>query len=206
MSFNFRCRAMSHFFLLCVLLVSMVLPSGACLAEAQGEEPSVVFSEIGFGGGYVAGELRASGEDFHVIPFYLRAGYDISRLVGLSGESSSLQLSFDPFVNYIDARDSGVEAGLTVFFRYFVPVSRGLQLFAEVGSGPMYLSVETDEQGEAGFNFLSQFGLGGRTMLSRRVAFDLSYRYRHLSHGGLRDSPNLGLDTFGLFGGLSLLF
>ncbi|MCW8797449.1 MAG: acyloxyacyl hydrolase, partial [Prosthecochloris sp.] len=71
---------------------------------------------------------------------------------------------------------------------------------------PMYLSIETDEQRNPGFNFLNQFGLGMQYKISEKLALNAAYRYRHLSHGGLRDNRNLGMDSFGVVGGISFLY
>jgi len=175
--------------------------------DAMGpERSSFRLNEIGIGGGYASGRLIVSKDDFDVYPLYVRIGFDMSGAVGLSGSTSTLQLSFDPFVNAINAHESGIETGVTVFLRYFYPVSHDLSLFGEIGSGPMYLSIETDEQRNPGFNFLNQFGLGMQYKISEKLALNAAYRYRHLSHGGLRDNRNLGMDSFGVVGGISFLY
>jgi len=188
-----------------VLLMPIAAFPSPLAASEPGNSPNVVLDEVGFGFGYASGELTISKDFFQIYPVYFRLGFDISRAVGLHGHDDRLQFSLDPFINPIDAGQSGYEAGLTVFLRYFRSLSQRTDLFAELGSGPMYLSISTSEQGDPGFNFLNQVGLGARYLISDRVAWMVSCRYRHLSHGGLRESRNLGLDSFGVVSGLSLL-
>lgn len=90
-------------------LVSFFLFVLLCLPSWLYAAGRVHLSELGISTGYASGEHRPEGGDFHVTSFALRAGFDLG----------SLQCSFDPFVNAIDADESGVEAGLTVFLRYF---------------------------------------------------------------------------------------
>ncbi|ANT65956.1 acyloxyacyl hydrolase [Prosthecochloris sp. CIB 2401] len=175
-------------------IVSFFLFVLLCLPSWLYAAGRVHLSELGISTGYASGEHRPEGGDFHVTSFAFRAGFDLG----------GLQCSFDPFVNAIDADESGVEAGLTVFLRYFERLGGKVSVFGEIGSGPMYLGIDTREQGDAGFNFLNLFGAGFRYHISHSLSLDLAGRYRHLSHAGLRDNDNLGMDSWGFSTGIYL--
>lgn len=177
-------------------VVSLFLVLFLCFPSQLFAIGNISLSELGITTGYASGEHRPEGGEFHVTSFALRAGFDLG----------GLQCSFDPFVNAIDTDESGIEAGLTVFLRYFERLGGKVSVFGEIGSGPMYLGIDTLEQGDAGFNFLNLFGAGLRYHLSPSIAFDLAGRFRHLSHAGLRDNENLGLNSWGVSTGVYLLY
>lgn len=193
--------------LACVFSISGLFFAGTLPAEpvTDDDKKSFRLNELGIGGGYAGGWLKYSKRHYDAYLLSLRFGYDVSRLVGLSGNSTSLQLSFDPFVNVVDANETGVAAGVTVFARYFLPVVKDFKLFGEIGSGPVYLSIFTEEQEDPNFSFLSQFGLGAQLKLSEQIAVSVAARKRHLSNAGLRD-PNHGINTEGVFTGISFLY
>lgn len=159
----------------------------------------VRFNELAFGTGYVWGELKGD-DSIEIIPFSVRVGFDINKLVGIRG-SNTLQLSVEPFVNTIVVPEGGIEAGLNVGFRYKAPMKDGVSFFGEVSSGPAYFSIDTVEQGDYEFNFLSQFGAGLEFALTEKVALDVGYRFRHLSNAGF-SQPNNGINTNALIAGI----
>ncbi len=187
-----------------LLLVSAFSAEEAFSADGDAvAQPKIVFNELGVGGGYAWGSLKES-DDIEVVPFYIRAGFDISRLVGMKGPNT-FQFSFEPFYNRITGPEDGEETGLTMFFRYAVPVGSKTSLFGEIGSGPMYFSLDTVEQGESGFNFLNQFGVGLRQEVGDGIAFSAGYRFRHMSNAGT-DTPNRGINSNAFVAGISLLY
>ncbi|WP_294345227.1 acyloxyacyl hydrolase [Prosthecochloris sp.] len=161
------------------------------------------FSELSFSSGYARGELRRD-DDLEVIPFSVRVGFDISDFVGLSGPGA-LQLGIEPFVNTIVAPEDGVEIGLNVGFRYITPLTDEISFYGEIGSGPAYFSIDTVEQGDDGFNFLSQIGAGFQFELAHNLAFNAGYRFRHLSNAGFSD-PNDGINTNAFITGISISY
>ena len=163
----------------------------------------VSFSDLTFSSGYAWGELEGS-EDIQIIPFSVRFGFDINELLGISGPGS-LQVGIEPFVNTIIEPEGGVEAGLNVGLRYMTPLTDGVAIFGEISSGPAYFSIDTVEQGDYGFSFISQFGAGLQFELTHNVAFNAGYRYRHLSNAGLSE-PNAGINTNELITGISFSY
>ncbi|NTU92392.1 MAG: acyloxyacyl hydrolase [Chlorobiaceae bacterium] len=161
---------------------------------AESDRRSIRLDEFGVGSGYAWGGMVRTGESLEVVPAYVRVGFDINPLFGMQESASTLQLAFEPFVNTIIEPDEGVEAGLNVFIRYLHPLTSSVKLVAEMGSGPVYLSIDTREQGDAGLNFLNQFGLGAQVALGERSALTMGYRFRHLSNASI-SSPNRGINS-----------
>ena len=78
--------------------------------------------------------------------------------------------------------------------------------FGEGGSGPVYLSIPTPEQGNPGFNFLDQVGVGIDYHLTENLGFGVRYRLAHISDAGIRDIPNHGINSNTLMLSFSLNF
>jgi len=167
------------------------------------QDQSVRSNYLIFSTGYVRGELKGN-EDLEIIPFSVRVGLDINNFAGIHGESS-LQLGIEPFINTIIAPDRGIEAGINIGLRYLTPVADGVSVFGEISSGPAYFGIDTVEQGDAGFNFLSQFGAGLQVDLTRNMAFNTAYRFRHLSNAGI-SQPNSGINTNAIIAGFSFSY
>ena len=171
---------------------------GAAATEQRSQR--VRFNELTFSSGYGWGELKGN-DNLEIIPFSVRFGFDINALVGVRGPAE-LQFGVEPFLNTIVAPEEGVEAGFNVGFRYIAPVTDGVSIFGEISSGPAYLSIDTVEQGDGGFNFISQFGAGLQFELTRNVALNAGYRFRHLSNAGFSE-PNSGINSDVLLAGIS---
>ncbi|NTU58601.1 MAG: acyloxyacyl hydrolase [Chlorobiaceae bacterium] len=174
-------------------------PSGT-----NGKPEGVHFDEFAVGTGYAWGHLKHSRASFEAVPVYARFGFDINSVLGMKGRKGTLQFALEPFFNPVTKPDSGVETGLNVFFRYKHPVSPSVKLVSEIGTGPMYLSNDTREQGSGGFNFLNQFGLGAQVAVSGTSAMTMGYRFRHLSNAGT-SQPNMGINSNALVISYSLL-
>lgn len=194
----------SRFLLRMLVTASMFSPVSLMAAQNQqvsdpivvpvNSKPSVYLEEIGVGSGYAWSHMKRSHASFSAIPAYVRLGFNMNSLVGMQGSSSTLQLGLEPFVNTITEPKTGIETGLDVFIRYLHPITSSAKLVAEVGSGPMYLSIDTREQGDAGFNFMNQFGLGTQFRLGDDSALTVGYRFRHVSNAGT-SQPNSGINS-----------
>ena len=163
----------------------------------------VRFNDLTISSGYAWGELKRN-EDLSIIPFSARVGFDINELVGMRGPSS-LQFAIEPFVNTIIEPEDGVEVGLNVGLRYMTPLTDGISIFGEISSGPAYFSIDTVEQGDDGFNFISQFGAGLQFELKHDIALNAGYRFRHMSNAGFSD-PNDGINTNAIITGISFIY
>jgi len=93
----------------------------------------------------------------------------------------------------------GSPIGAQVNFVHF----RHIEPFLTSGGGFLYFNHRMFRQTR--FNFTAQLGGGVQFFTSdRRTAFDLGYKYHHISNANLGDS-NPGLDSHMLFVGVSLL-
>jgi opacity protein-like surface antigen len=165
----------------------------------------VHLDEIAIGSGYAWGHMKFTESDFKAVPAYLRFGFDMNSAFGMKNSKGTLQLALEPFCNPVSKPASGVETGLNVFFRYLHPLAHSVKLVSEIGSGPMYLSIDSEEQGKAGFNFLNQFGLGAQVAVSGNSAITCGYRFRHLSNAGT-SQPNRGINSNAVVLSCSLLY
>lgn len=195
------------FLLLSGLFVSVSAVTDLRAASMESSRKSGVYlSEIGIGSGYAWGKMLRETRDLAVYPVFARIGFTINSLVGMEGSKSTLLLAVEPFVNSITEPVSGVETGCGVGLRYLHPISRPLDLFMEGSASPMFLSIRSVEQGRAGFNFLLQSGLGLQYKVTEGTAVFAGYRFRHISHGGLADRPNIGINSNALVAGISWLY
>jgi len=179
--------------------------SRSFIHDDTGHQDEIHLHEVGIGGGYGFGDLKSNQGDFEVFPIFLHFGFDINPLVGLEDHEGTLEFALEPFVNPV-SDPSGFEAGLDLFLRYSYPVFNHVSLYAEAGAGPMYFAVDTIEQGDKGFNFLDQFGGGLKYYFAKDKAFNLGYRWRHVSNAGLGNDPNTGINAHSFIVGLSSFY
>jgi hypothetical protein len=197
-----------------IILVSLLILLSASkgFAESPTQPSSLVatrFStnEIAFTTGYGYSLRRKAFEErnFSVYPFAVRYGWNLNRPLGLSGASSALYVTVEPFINMIVGKEHGREVGCGVSVRYRRAVSQHAELFAEGSVAPMVLTINTPEQGDSGFNFLDQLGVGLQHEVGQRTQLFVGYRFRHISHAGLIDRSNGGINSHGVMIGISLI-
>ncbi len=193
-------------FVLLVLFSSAVFDDVNAASLESGKKPGVYLNEIGVGSGYAWGSLKREPVHLTVYPAFVRIGFNMNSLVGMEDHQSTLQLVFEPFLNSMTDPKTGVETGCSIGLRYLHPLSVSVALFTEASFAPMFLSIKSVEQGDAGFNFLDQLGAGLQYKVSERTAIFGGYRFRHISHAGLADRPNGGINSNALVAGFSWLY
>jgi lipid A 3-O-deacylase len=197
--------------LLCWLSLASDLGAGQDPSKADRAAPAssmpagIHLEEVSIGGGYARGSLKGAGP-LVVDPGFIRFGFDVGEWIKLNGPANTLQLAFEPFANRITTPRPRVEIGVDLFFRYVRVLTGPVAVFGEAGAGPLYFDLDTVEQGHAGFNFLDQLGGGVRIKVSAREAVFAGYRCRHVSHAGLSQRPNRGVDTQSIIVGFSWLY
>jgi lipid A 3-O-deacylase len=201
-------RAVFSAMLICfaLLQITPVLAEAPLPAVENSTQPALRLNELGFASGTVWGSVNRKKDHFTVSPLLVRVGFSMNRLVGIEGEQSTLQLALEPEVNVISAPEHGVEAGCGIGLRYFRKLSSPVDLFFEASFAPMFLSINSVEQGAAGFNFLDHFGSGLQYRLSPKSAFFGGYRWRHISHAGLVGRSNMGINSNAIIAGFSWLY
>jgi opacity protein-like surface antigen len=110
----------------------------------------------------------------------------------------------EPQFNLVLKPAKETEFGLGIGLQYAYPVMDRISPYVLVVSGPHYISYDSITQA-GGFNFSSAIGAGVYISLTREMALNLGYRYRHVSNGDLK-KPNEGIDSHLAMVGLSLFF
>lgn len=123
----------------------------------------------------------------------------------LPSSFGSLNPKLEVISDQIISPEQGYLVGICPMLQYKYRFDFGLEAFLEAGAGPTYLSLKTFEQGGPGFNFIDQIGGGIRYEMGP-VEADVSYRFSHLSHAGLRDTQNRGIDSHTILLGLRIPF
>ncbi|NTW98397.1 MAG: acyloxyacyl hydrolase [Geobacteraceae bacterium] len=190
---------------LTVLSVPAVMDTRAA-SQDEVNKTGIFLNEIGIGSGYINGSLEPFPDKYSVYPAFVRFGFNISSLIGMESRLSTLQLALEPFVNSFEGENQGIETGCSIGVRYFHKIAGSVDLFTEAGVAPMFLGIDTVEQGKSGFNFLDQIGAGLQYKLSGSTAFFIGYRFRHISNASIVNRPNSGLNSDALIGGFSWLY
>ncbi|NTW82242.1 MAG: acyloxyacyl hydrolase [Chlorobiaceae bacterium] len=194
------------------LFCSMAVVSAPARAEEAGRqtlsEKAASFSsnEIGVGSGYIWGALKQKTGNLTVYPAFIHLGFNCNSLFGIKSHNKSMHLVLEPFYNVIDNPVNGYETGCSIGLRFRHELSGPVDYYIEGSVGPMYLSVDTFEQGGKGFNFLDQIGVGIQCQLSENHAFYTGYRFRHISHAGLVDRPNIGINSNAIVAGFTWFY
>ncbi len=170
--------------------------------------------EYGFMTGFARGDLARTEDDYEIVPFILRFGYNLN-VKGL-GFTDLLKPAFDkfgikpkgytefifePFVNSVVGPDSNIEAGFGIFLKYSYPLFERLHPYGIAGGGAVYMSQETHEQSTQ-YNFIPQVGAGISYFINDKCTFNVEYRYRHLSNADIK-TPNRGINVNMILTGIS---
>ncbi len=196
----------AHFSVLTLFSFAVGDVDAVAVELGNGKKSGVYLNEIGVGSGYAWGRLKRDPVNLALYPTFVRIGFNMNSLVGMEGRQSTLQMVLEPFVNSIADPKGGIETGCTIGLRYLHPLSASVDLFTEASFAPMYLSIKSAEQGDAGYNFLDQVGSGLQCKISKRTAIYAGYRFRHISHAGLTDRPNAGINSNAIVAGFSLFY
>lgn len=132
----------------------------------------------------------------------ISASFKVNDWVGLDAECGDLYFGVESFYKQYLSSNADFLVGTTPLSRYSYPVGFG-QVYVEAGAGPAYLNMKTREQGSAGFNFFDQVG-AGVSFSADNLSVRLGYRFSHISHAGLRDGSNGGIDAHSILFGFSL--
>jgi opacity protein-like surface antigen len=112
----------------------------------------------------------------------------------------SLQLTVEGSVSHAkQEHESRRAVGVTPLFLYNFKTTGRITPFAEAGLGLLYTDLDPERFGSR-INFTPQAGIGFRYRLTNERSFRISYRFHHISNGGL-DDGNRSIDSnFFIFG------
>lgn len=186
--------------------IILLLPLFSTLSLAENEK--IKFKEMRLGIGYAFGNLKLenSTPDYEAIPLSAQFGFNINKLFGLNGHKGDIQLAIEPYIGHISKPEHNVEFGLGLFFKYAYPLFDKISPYVEFGAGPMYLGINTYEQEENGFNFISQGGGGIQYFIAENKTINLGYRFRHISNADFKDNRNAGINTHMITAGISMFY
>lgn len=103
------------------------------------------------------------------------------------------------------SKDMAFEFGANLGLEYLVELSQNFFATAAIGSGPHYITVQTDIQ-SPGFIFSDNFELGVLFSPHQSATqFNVRARFRHISNAGIRN-PNKGIDNWFFIFGASTTF
>ncbi|HOJ52696.1 MAG TPA: acyloxyacyl hydrolase [Syntrophales bacterium] len=180
------------------LLIAFVVP----FPTGAGERPEKG-CEIGIVSGVGTGHSTAG--NYHPILLATRLAWDIRKVLPqLAIWNGNLSFIFEPQVNPAFSPHTDVELGLGLGLRYIYKWSERLAPYLLGTFGPHFITLQDEDQ-KNGFLFSTAFEAGLCFYLDNSSFFQLGYRFRHLSNGGLWE-PNGGLNSHFLTIGYTWLF
>ena len=182
-----------------VLLLATVpgtIKAGDALGSAQQAERRWI-TEAGFISGYGRGSIDEGS--YKTLLMIAHLGADINRYIpALRHHRGVLSFFLEPQFNPA-LQQSDIEFGLGIGFQYTYPLTESISPYFLLLTGPHYISVNTTTQAN-GFNFSTAAGAGFYLLLTKDIALNCGYRYRHMSNADLK-LPNGGINShIGLLG------
>lgn len=182
----------------------------ASLAQAAGVSPMITVGtqEVGLTAGYLIGhrltELHTTQQQGPALmPSWMMT---LTDPVGDSWYRGQVSLGAE--MVYIEFEEPLVThgVGFTPRIKYtFVALGR-IRPYVEFAGGPFWTDLGGRVPEEATeFNFLLTGGVGVSWFFTPRLAFNVGYRFNHISNAGTA-YPNLGLNASLPFGGFSFYF
>ena len=169
------------------------------------EKPHKWLRELSLLTGYGTASIRDKS-DYEVIPILPQFGFDIRPLAERLNikPKGTLEFIAEPVMNVVINPDTNAEAGLSLLLRYSDNITSRIAPFIEGGTGMIYTTQHTHEQGTQ-YNFILQAGAGLQCFLNKSFALIGGYRYRHMSNAGISDD-NSGINHHFILVGVSYFF
>lgn len=187
-----------------ILVGALIRPSAAAGQDAvrppdAATREKCILDEVSVGSGYVAGNLRRNPIDLEMVPVFVRFGFNVNGFLRLDSRRHTVQVAFEPFADRTFEPGVTGSAGWDLFLRYLQTLTGRVDVYFEIGGGPVYWGLATYEQGRAGWNFLDQIGAGYRVALAGQHAVSFGYRWVHVSRAGLdtRSRADKGINANG---------
>jgi hypothetical protein len=178
---------------LVILLLVLCAPTGVKSADLSSLPPTEAGLTVGLGNS----DIKEGKYEPYLLVFHL--GADLKQYLScLNGHKGKLSIFIEPQLNPV-LNLSEYEFGVGIGLKYMYPLNDKLSLYIMLSVGPHYISVETEDQAR-GFVFADTVGAGLYYFFDRNAGFNIGYRFRHLSNGGL-EYPNFGINSnFGTIG------
>ncbi|MCF7916841.1 MAG: acyloxyacyl hydrolase [Candidatus Omnitrophica bacterium] len=175
------------------LVVLFIVPSSYCL------------DSIDILTGYLEADLEKK-DHYQAVPLLVGFNYSAEPFLNKIGLKVPGQVNFilEPFFNTVIGPDKNIEVGSNFLLKYSLTFLDKIHPYIKGGIGALYMSQHTEEQSTQ-YNFLPQVGGGIQYFLTDNLAFNLEYRYRHLSNASIKN-PNSGIDSDLILCGFSFFF
>ncbi len=137
-------------------------------------------------------------EDVYYNPVLLMGFYNIplKQVSGTHNFSVGIEPQFNPV--FLDNSLTDIEFGCNVGIYYLRLLNNNSQLYAAIGSGPHFVTVDTRMQAK-GFIFSDNFMAGIKKNISKNnmkpMYVNIQLRFRHISNANFM-KPNIGIDGF----------
>jgi lipid A 3-O-deacylase len=182
------------------ILLLAAIPGPTIAAEEKGDAYRADhrwINEAGFISGYGNGSIDEG--NYKTLMLIAHLGVDINRFIpAFRHNRGTLSFFLEPQFNPA-LQQSDIEFGLGIGFQYAYPLTESISPYILLATGPHYISVDTTTQAK-GFNFSNAAGVGFYLSLTKNIALNCGYRYRHVSNADLR-LPNGGINShIGLLG------
>ena len=152
-------------------------------------------SAYGFRAGIPVIPERLPGGNLY-LPFQMLGFWEFRDLI--PRRATSLHFFLEPqavWSHFSPPLNTELEAGLNAGLCWQWPLSPSTRIMGALSTGPHYITCRTSLQSR-GFNFSDNFSIGLRFKKpSRSAGFEIAWRFRHVSNGGITH-PNLGIDTW----------
>jgi len=137
---------------------------------------------------------QVKGEDVYTEITGVRFDLDTTKYTRLPEIYGNFDITLELYGGITHGRAPGHTLGATAMLRYSYPLGR-FTPYLEVGAGPTILSVTTYEQEKSGFAFRDQVGIGTEFSITENLSLFAGYRFGHISHAGLRNTRNRGIES-----------
>ena len=163
---------------------------------------STFFSEKGFNVGVPVYSITLD-EGYNYRPLLLMAnwGHKFSKKIKNGVWWMIIEPQFNPV--FLDNKLKEAEFGVNVAFRYKYKLCDGLYFYAQLGSGPHFITIGTSQQAH-GYIFSDNLAFGFSKSISKNIMLNAQARIRHISNANIM-LPNRGMNNALIVLGISKL-
>ncbi|MEI6823449.1 MAG: acyloxyacyl hydrolase [Bacteroidota bacterium] len=196
---NFR-----HIFLFLFIILTV---NSYCQGNIDGKpfikpKDDAFFTEKGFNVGVPVYSITLD-EGYNYRPLLLMAnwGHKFSKKIKNGVWWMIIEPQFNPV--FLDNKLKEAEFGVNLAFRYKYKLSDGLYFYAQLGSGPHFITISTSRQAH-GYIFSDNLAFGFSKSISKNIMLNVQARIRHISNANIM-LPNRGMNNGLIVLGISKL-
>lgn len=188
-------------FTFCVAKLFIIIILSIISFQVKSQEISKsFFSEKGFSIGLNTYSVILPEEN-HYRPLLIMGSFGIK--LSKSIQKSAWWIMIEPQINpvFLDNQLKEAEFGINLAFRYKYQVAASFFLYAQLGSGPHFITIPTLRQAH-GFIFSDNLAVGISKLFAKDWMLNTEFRIRHISNASIM-KPNRGMNNLFLVVGLS---